>query len=194
MPRNTFPEGPVTLQTPRLVMRQWQPSDHDEYIELFTDPEVARYIFLERPVRREQLLEASAGYLRQWQERGFGPFAVLDKMTRAWIGQLGLNYLAHWPGPDKIEVGWELHRAWWGRGLATEGALAALRFGFDEHRLPRIISTTVPDNHASWRVMEKIGLTYQGTHVISNTEIAWYAIDRTDWTDRATTHSDSRNI
>jgi RimJ/RimL family protein N-acetyltransferase len=189
-----IPKHPVELETPRLILRQWQTSDHDEYIELFTDPEVARYIFLGRPARREQLLEVSAGYLRQWQERGFGPFAVFDKKTRTWIGQLGLNHLAHWPGPDKVEVGWELHQAWWGRGLATEGALATLRFGFQEHSLWRIISTTVPSNHASRRVMEKIGLTYQGTHVISNTEIAWYAIDRATWTDRTTTYSESCDI
>jgi hypothetical protein len=42
--------------------------------------------------------------------------------------------------------------------------------------------------------MEKIGLTYQGTHVISNTEIAWYAIDRATWTDRTTTYSESCDI
>jgi RimJ/RimL family protein N-acetyltransferase len=179
-----MPKHPVELETPRLILRQWQTSDHEEYIELFTDPEVARYVFLGGPVRREQLLEVSAGYLKQWQDRGFGPFAVFDKMTRTWIGQLGLNHLAHWPGPDKVEVGWELHQAWWGRGLATEGALTALRFGFQEHDLRRIISTTVPGNHGSRRVMEKIGLTYQGTYVISSTEIVWYAIDHTVWTDR----------
>jgi RimJ/RimL family protein N-acetyltransferase len=95
----------------------------------------------------------------------------------AWIGQIGLNHLAYWPGPEKTEVGWELHRRWWGRGLATEGGRAALRFGFEERGLRRIISTAVSDNHASRRVMEKLGLTYRGTHVIAGAEIVWYAID-----------------
>jgi RimJ/RimL family protein N-acetyltransferase len=194
MSRSTFPERPVTLETPRLILRQWQPSDHDEYLDLFADPEVARYIFLGRPVRREQLLEVSAGYLEQWRERGFGPFAVLDKTTGTWIGQLGLNHLAHWPGPDKVEIGWELQRASWGRGLATEGALAALGFGFRERRLPRIISTTASGNLASRRVMEKIGLTYQGTRIISGTEVAWYAIDLSAWTDQTTSSSGGRAV
>ena len=84
-----------------------------------------------------------------------GPFAAIDKATGAWIGQIGLNHLAYWPGPEKVEVGWELHRRWWGRGLATEGGRAALRFGFEERGLRRIISTAAPDNHASRHVMEK---------------------------------------
>jgi RimJ/RimL family protein N-acetyltransferase len=49
----------------------------------------------------------------------------------------GLDVPEDWPGGDKIEVGFELHKAWWGRGLATEGALAALRFGFEHHGLER---------------------------------------------------------
>jgi RimJ/RimL family protein N-acetyltransferase len=131
------------------------------------------------PARSELLTEMSGNYLRQWRDLRLGPFAAIDKATGAWIGQIGLNHLAYWPGPEKVEVGWELHRRWWGRGLATEGGLAALRFGFGERGLRRIISTAAPDNHASRHVMEKIGLTYRGTHVISGAEIVWYAIDRT---------------
>jgi RimJ/RimL family protein N-acetyltransferase len=172
-------EGLVTLETPRLILRQWQPTDLDRYIELFADPEVARYIFRGQPARREVLTEMSGNYLRQWRDLRLGPFAAIDRATGAWIGQIGLNHLAYWPGPEKVELGWELHRRWWGRGLATEGGRAALRFGFEERGLRRIISTAAPDNHASRHVMEKIGLTYRGTHVISGAEIVWYAIDRT---------------
>jgi RimJ/RimL family protein N-acetyltransferase len=172
-------EGPVTLETPRLILRQWQAADLDRYIELFADPEVARYIFRGQRARSELLTEMSGNYLRQWRDLQLGPFAAIDRATGAWIGQIGLNHLAYWPGPEKVEVGWELHRRWWGRGLATEGGLAALRFGFEERGLRRIISTAAPDNHASRHVMEKIGLTYRGTHVISGAEVVWYAIDRT---------------
>jgi RimJ/RimL family protein N-acetyltransferase len=171
-------EDLVTLGTPRLILRQWQPADLDRYVELFADPEVARHIFRTRPAR-ERVSEMSGNYLRQWRDLGLGPFAAIDRATGAWIGQIGLNQLAYWPGPEKVEVGWELHRRWWGRGLATEGARAALRFGFEERGLRRIISTAAPGNHASRHVMEKIGLTYRGSHVIAGAEIVWYAIDGT---------------
>jgi hypothetical protein len=65
-------------------------------------------------------------------------------------------------GPHKIEVGWELHRAFWGRGLATEGGRASVRYGFETVGLERIISVTMATNAASRRVMEKCGLRFQG--------------------------------
>jgi len=58
--------------------------------------------------------------LQQWQRNGFGPLGALDKATEQWIGRIGLDELDDWPDADKIEVGWELHRAWWGKGLAME--------------------------------------------------------------------------
>jgi RimJ/RimL family protein N-acetyltransferase len=95
----------------------------------------------------------------------------------AWIGQIGLNHLAWWPEPDKVEVGWELGRAWWGQGLASEGGAAALRFGFERCGLSRIISVTVADNVASRRVMDKVGLVYQGVMTISGVDLVWHAAE-----------------
>src|SRR5215471_470494 len=134
-------EDLVTLDTPRLILRQWQPTDLDRYAELFADPEVARYIFRGQPARREKLSEMAGDYLRQWRDLRLGPFAAIDKETGAWIGQIGLNHLAYWPGPEKVEVGWELHRRWWGRGPAfrVRGARAAADHqhgGTGQPRLP----------------------------------------------------------
>ncbi len=60
-------------------------------------------------------------------EHGLGPWAAIEKTTGSWIAKLGPDLLEDWPGEHRIEVGWILHRAWWGRGLATEGALASIR-------------------------------------------------------------------
>jgi RimJ/RimL family protein N-acetyltransferase len=132
------------------------------------------------PERIARMAEAG---VRQWQVNGFGPWAALDRATGQWIGRLGLDELEDWPGCDKIEVGFELRQAWWGRGLATEGALAALRFGFEQHGLPRIISVTAAAHTAARRVMEKAGLTYQGTRTWMNPDVpvVWYAIERATW-------------
>ena len=81
----------------------------------------------------------------------------------------------------RTEAGWRLDRRFWGRGLATEGALASLRYGFEERGLERIISMTVPENVASWRVMQKIGLTYRGETRWRGEDVVWYAIDRKMW-------------
>lgn len=59
-----------------------------------------------------------------------------------------------------VEIGWRLARPWWGQGLATEGAQAALAYGFEHLKLPEIVSFTVPGNRSSRRVMEKLGMHY----------------------------------
>ena len=87
----------------------------------------------------------------------------MDKQTGRLIGHIGLEHMDDWPLEDKVEVGWVLHPYYWGRGLATEGGRASVRFGLDKIGLGRIISTTFSDHIASRRVMEKCGLTYRGT-------------------------------
>jgi RimJ/RimL family protein N-acetyltransferase len=132
------------------------------------------------PVRIARLAESS---LLQWRTNEFGPWATIDKATGCWIGKIGLDELEDWPDVDKIEVGFEPHQARWGRGLATEGALAALRYGFEQHGLERTISVTAASHTAARRVMEKAGLTHRGTRYGMNPEVAvvWYALDRAEW-------------
>ena len=119
--------------------------------------------------------------MHNWEEQGLGPWAVIHKTTGSWIGKLGLMYQEDWPGLDKFEVDYELDPAFWGQGSATEGTQAALRYGFVNHSLPRIIGATVPENVSSRRVMEKCGLTYQGELRFRNARILWYALDASIW-------------
>jgi len=172
----------MTVETARLVLRPWREEDASELQRLFGDPAVRG----QRHLPPERIAALAASSCRQWLERGFGPWAAIHRATGEWIGRVGLDELDTWPEVDKIEVGFELHQRWWGQGLATEGALAALRFGFEEHRLERIISVTAATHVAARRVMEKAGLTYQGTRHWMSKEIAvvWYAIDRATWEQR----------
>jgi ribosomal-protein-alanine N-acetyltransferase len=169
----------MDVETDRLLLRRWRTEDGDELQRLFSDPEVRGG----RRMPPERVARFGEGSLRQWHVNGFGPWAAIDKATGAWIGRVGLDELEEWPEVDRIEVGFELHRAWWGRGLATEAARAALRFGFEDHGLGRIISVTAAAHAAARRVMEKAGLTYQGTrHWMSpDVPVVWYAIDVAAW-------------
>ncbi len=170
------------VETERLVLRPWSEADHAELERLLSDPAVRgdRHF---PPARIARFAEWS---LRQWRVNGFGPWAAIDKASGRWIGKIGLDELEDWPGAHKIEVGFELHKEWWGRGLATEGAVAALRFGFEQRGLERIISVTAASHAAARRVMEKAGLTYQGTRTWRNPDVpvVWYAISRHAWKSR----------
>src|SRR5215469_10269247 len=114
------------IETARLLLRPWRADDLEELERLFADPAVRQ----RRHLPPERILAISQSSFRQWQRNGFGPWAAQDRATGQWIGRAGLDELVDWPDTHKIEVGWELHRAWWGKGLATETGLAALRFGF----------------------------------------------------------------
>jgi RimJ/RimL family protein N-acetyltransferase len=167
------------VATEHLILRPWRDEDGAELQRLFSDPAVRGG----RHMPPERIARFADGSLRQWRVNGFGPWAAIDKASGGWVGRIGLDELEDWPGEDRIEVGFELHRAWWGRGLATEGARAALRFGFEQHALRRIISVTAAAHTAARRVMEKAGLTYQGTRTWMSPDVpvVWYAIDRETW-------------
>jgi len=169
----------TTVETDRLVLRPWREDDGVELQRLFSDPAVRGG----RSFPPERIARFAESSVRQWRVNGFGPWAAIEKSTGDWIGRIGLDQLDDWPEVDKIEIGFELHKAWWGRGLATEGALTALDFGFEQHGLERIISVTAAAHTAARRVREKAGLTYRGTRLWTNPDIpvVWYAIDRIAW-------------
>lgn len=171
------------METEHLLLRPWSVEDGAELLRLWSDPAVSGGRVLP-PDRIARIAEYS---LRQWHANGFGPWAAIDRTTSSWIGRIGLDELEDWPGLHRVEVGFELHRAWWGRGLATEGALAALRLGFEQHDLPRIISVTAAANAAARRVMEKAGLVREGTRYWKSptVPVVWYAIDRATWMARS---------
>ena len=113
------------IETPRLLLRQWRDEGLDSYTRICADPELMRY--LPGTMTREQSEEQVARFVRHWEERGFGLWAVEDRATGKFAGFVGLQQQDDWiEGEHKTEVGWRLDRAFWGRGLATEGARASL--------------------------------------------------------------------
>jgi ribosomal-protein-alanine N-acetyltransferase len=169
------------IETARLRLRLWREDDLDSYARICADPEVMRYMGI-GAMTREQTAEQVARLMRHWEERGYGHWAVEEKATGTFIGRIGLQYQDDWTeGEHKTEVGCLLDRSRWGKGLATEGALASLRYGFEELALERIISITLPTNLASRRVMEKAGLTFRGEARWRGFDLVWYAADRRGW-------------
>jgi RimJ/RimL family protein N-acetyltransferase len=165
------------LETARLLLRPWRQEDLDPYARICADPEVTRYV--SGPLSRQESEEQVSRFVRHWEERGFGLWAVEYRASGAFIGFIGLLHQHDWPiGEDKTEVGWRLDRAFWGQGLATEGAQTSVRYGFEQLGLERIISIINPKNLASRRVAEKAGLTLRGELCFRGYDVVWYAIDR----------------
>jgi len=168
----------VEFETERLLLRGWRDGDLEPYARICAEPEVMLYMG-RGAMGRGQTAESVGRYARHWEKYGYGLWAVEDRTSGAFIGRIGLMRHDDWPeGAHKTEVGWLLDRSFWGRGFATEGALASIRHGFGELGLGRIISIAIPENQASRRVMEKAGLTHRGQARWKGLDVVWYAIDR----------------
>jgi RimJ/RimL family protein N-acetyltransferase len=128
--------------TSRLWLRTWTHDAHsDSFAAILADPVAMRFISGGEPLPRQVADEISLHSERLWNE-GFGPWAAFLKDNDSFVGRIGLNRVDDWPGEEKIEVGFELAPGYWNRGLATEGAQEAVRFGFQAVGLTRIISVT----------------------------------------------------
>ena len=156
-------DGDPILQTPRLSLRRWLPGDEAEIAVIDADPEVTRY--LNPPVT--PAARFSERCMEHWEEHGFGFFAVELREEPApdrFIGFVGVGYPAFLPElARRPELGWRLARDSWGRGLATEAAVAVREDAFERLGLDELISIIHPDNAASKRVATKVGLRIEGT-------------------------------
>ncbi len=140
------------------MLRPWSPADIDSLAGVFAEPEVWRHPFGRGLSRREseRFLDRQ---LQHWETHGFGSWAAELKPEGRLIGYIGLSIPSWLPQIlPAVEVGWRLHPDHWGTGLATEGGRASLRHGFETLQLDRIVSIFTPDNVASGRVMEKLGM------------------------------------
>jgi RimJ/RimL family protein N-acetyltransferase len=150
---------PRELRTRRLSLRRWRADDRAPFARLNADPRVVE--FLPGPLSREAS-DALAGRIEAHFERnGFGLWSVEIPGVTEFAGFVGLaipGFEAHFT--PCVEIGWRLDAAYWNRGYATEGARAALQFGFDSLHLGEVVSFTVPGNVRSRRVMEKLGMTH----------------------------------
>jgi ribosomal-protein-alanine N-acetyltransferase len=165
-----------SLETQRMVLRPFISSDLDEYARcIFADPEVTRFLAKREISPRERAERAMAYFNDHWDQHGYGDWAVTVKAGEQLIGHCGLNYLDE---AGEVEVEYSLARAYWGRGLATEAARAAVGFGFEGIGLERIIALAVPENIASRRVMEHLGMVYEKEVHFFGLDLLYYKMTR----------------
>jgi RimJ/RimL family protein N-acetyltransferase len=168
----------LELRTQRLLLRGWRDADVDEIARICSDPETMRYMLPSRPLTRAEAALDVENLREHWRVHGFGNWAVEELESGRLIGRAGVKRHSDWPlDPLNTEVGWLLDRAVWGRGLASEGARAAVNFCFEALGRPEVISITHPDNAASRRVMEKAGLSFAGERrwEEKGLDVVWYS-------------------
>jgi len=147
----------TSLSTPRLLLRRWRAEDREPFYRINSDPRVMEHF--PACLTRAESDAAIDRMEAHFKHHGFGLWAAELVQTGELAGFIGLStprFTAHFT--PCVEVGWRLSVQFWGRGLATEGAREAMRFGFEQARLSEIVSFTVAGNLRSIRVMEKLGM------------------------------------
>jgi RimJ/RimL family protein N-acetyltransferase len=148
----------TVLQTARLTLSPCCPGDRADLVALERDPEVMRFLNGGHAVDHDRVDPDATTFL---MPRGTEPHVWTARRTNtgAFVGWFCL-----WPETDTLaELGYRLRRADWGQGLAAEGAAALVGWGLSSAGYDRIVATTMAVNHASRRVMEKLGMTYART-------------------------------
>ncbi|HZK98930.1 MAG TPA: GNAT family N-acetyltransferase [Caulobacteraceae bacterium] len=153
----------MKLETERLILRPWRPEDLEPFALMSADAEVMRW--LGGVITREQAVVYVARTELSFSTLGMGRFAIERRADRAFIGSCGLM-----PGHEGIpiapyvDIGWRLARSAWGRGFATEAALAVMGDGFGRLGLREIAAVTAQINLRSRAVMERLGMTRDRRH------------------------------
>lgn len=152
---------PVTLETPRLLLRPWREEDLDPLFGINGDADSMRH-FPSALTRAES--DAWAARLRSYMDvHGWGFWVVEERRDASFVGVVGLLAIP-WQArfTPAVEIGWRIAPGHRRRGFAEEAARTALDFGFATLGLAEIVAFTIPTNEASWRLMERLGMRADG--------------------------------
>jgi ribosomal-protein-alanine N-acetyltransferase len=169
------------LETERLLIRKFTFADLDALIEVRSDADVIKYMGgtnMQNPQAIEKRLEF---YIECYRKFGFGVCAMIWKPSGEMIGWSGLMPLE---GTGETEVGYGMTKDFWGKGIGFEAGHAWLRYGFETAGLERIVAVAQPENTASWRIMEKLGMRYEKTETHYGLLCLFYAISRDEFLQR----------
>ena len=163
----------MLIETERLLLRPLTTADVEEVVAMHATPEVMRTMrgAFERPRALERLERNE----REWQDRGHGLMAIVERASDRFVGRSGLKY---WPQFDEVEVGWVLHPDFWGQGFATEAGCACLDWGFKSLDVPYITAMIMPENVRSIRVAERLGMRPLRHDVLIDIPVIVHSLDR----------------
>lgn len=151
----TASERPVVLSSERLTFHPITPEDRDFVAAMLADPDVMA--LYPRSVGEAGPDEWIACQLERYANDGFGLWLVCERETGQPVGQVGL-VIQSVNGATELEIAYLLHRPFWGRGYATEAAIACRDFVFTEFDRPYVLSLILPENERSVAVARRLGM------------------------------------
>ncbi len=184
----------IVAETERMLLRRFTEADAGPLAALYGDPRVMRFITPQPPSLAAVESTILPAYLREYRELadGLGSFAAIEKATGQMAGRFSLKLANSYGLAGGTELGYRLYPAFWGRGLATEGACALIGSAFGRLHLDHVVATTMADNAGSWRVLEKCGMRRVRTFHYPDADLMpgaehgdfVYELARSDWSRR----------
>ncbi|MFI5976138.1 GNAT family N-acetyltransferase [Streptomyces sp. NPDC051452] len=153
------------IHTPRLLLRRWLDDDVVPLSDIHADPEVMRWVGDGTPRSLEETSQDIEDWEEEWDDEGFGMFAVELLGSGELAGAVGL-YRADSPPvvADQVAIGWRLGRQFWGQGYASEAAQATLEFALQDRGLDRVVAACRTGDTASTNVLHKLGMRPAGAY------------------------------
>jgi ribosomal-protein-alanine N-acetyltransferase len=174
------------LETDRLILRDILEFDVEGMFRLDSDPLVHQYLG-NNPIQTRQQAEETIHFIRQqYEERGIGRFAVIEKSSGDFIGWSGLKLNSGEKESlngvqDFIDIGYRLIPEYWGKGYATESSLATLEFGFKTMNYPVIYGAAESGNIASNKILQRIGLEFVNDFYYKEISCKWYELKKENY-------------
>lgn len=163
------------IYTERLYMRKLRNDDIDNYYEIMKKDEVGIWLGTSRGKTYDETKLLIDKFSKQWDEKGYGVWGVIEKQSGELLGHCGLSYLKE---TSEIEILYAFDPEFWGHGYATESAIMALEYAFKNAKLDRIIALAKPLNIRSSNVIKKIGLKIVGTKEYFGLKLICYEVYR----------------
>lgn len=148
----------IILETERIYLREMDQCDYDDLCEILQDAETMyAYEHAFTDIEAQNWLNKQ---FERYKEFGFGLWAVIDKKTKCFIGQVGLT-IQNVEGKDELEIGYLIKRKYWHCGYATEAAIACKDYAFYHLKKDRVVSIIRDSNSASQNVAKRVGMTIE---------------------------------
>lgn len=173
----------MQLETNRLIMRPFEETDAEGLFLLDSNPEVMKYVGGIVSTEVEQSRQMIEFIQNQYKENGVGRLAVIEKSSNILIGWSGLKYLTKEINGMKnvYELGYRFLPEYWGKGYATETAIAALNYAFNEIKTDIVYAMAVTENAGSNHVLRKLGFEELGTFLDDGDLCYWYKLEKENY-------------
>lgn len=171
------------IETERFILREILPIDAERMFELDSDPEVHQYLGNKPVTSIHEINDAIVFIRQQYIDNGIGRWAIIDKETNNFVGWCGLKFVDYEINNHKnyYDLGYRLIKKYWGKGIATETAIASLKYAFKQLKINEVYAIADCENIGSNKILKNLGFKLIEVFIYEGIPHNWYKIEKGDF-------------